>query len=128
MSAKMVIYLTPLWISSRAFFLTSSSVSLFKAPNWSSSPYKPHAEYGGSSLLSGRSENLGRLLVPDISRSEKTTVMLRYYETAVRVKAIPGATLIMLHHFFGVDAQIEVKIERVLLSDYQFIWQLARSL
>ena len=54
-------YLTPLWISSRATSLTSSSVSLFKAPNWSSSPYRPHAENGGSPLLSGRSEKLGRL-------------------------------------------------------------------
>lgn len=54
----MLAYLTPVVISLAAS-LTTSSVRRFKKPSSSSFPYKPQAEYGGSPLFRGKSENFG---------------------------------------------------------------------
>lgn len=57
---RTVSYLTPVVISLAASF-TTSSVKRFRKPSSSSFPYKPQAEYGGSSLFNGKAENGGRL-------------------------------------------------------------------
>ena len=53
---------TPVWISLLASLMTSG-VRRFRVPSWSSGPYSPHAEYGGSDGFNGSWENEGRGIV-----------------------------------------------------------------
>lgn len=43
--------------------VTASEVRRFKVPNWSSGPYKPHAEHGGSLGRKGKESKVGRGIV-----------------------------------------------------------------
>jgi hypothetical protein len=43
--------------------LMTSGVSRLRVPSWSSGPYNPHAEYGGSDGFNGSWENEGRGIV-----------------------------------------------------------------